>query len=153
MRRARTRSWRRAGHGRRTPTCRPPGRRSVGVSRRRLLTSSVPLKVQGLALQQEGLTRILIANLTNERQRVAPSSGFKAARIKALDETNALNAMIAPERFQTMKRSASSCVKNVAEMEMAPYALADIETTHSRLRLLVFAVIDDLLRLVRIFRL
>lgn len=113
----------------------------------------MPLKVQGLALQQEGLTRILIANLTNERQRVAPSSGFKAARIKALDETNALNAMIAPERFQTMKRSASSCVKNVAEMEMAPYALADIETTHSRLRLLVFAVIDDLLRLVRIFRL
>ncbi|MGQ9630581.1 MAG: hypothetical protein ACUVXI_09745 [bacterium] len=92
-------------------------------------TSSVPLKVDGMTIQKEGLTRILLANLGPEEKRVRLiyDGLSEYARVKHLDETNAERAMRSPESFGAELGPLQRTSGNHFEISLSPYAIARID--------------------------
>jgi hypothetical protein len=62
--------------------------------------SSDALKVEALAMRRDRHRALILANLTDEPQRVNVRGFAKSVRVRWLDETNAREAMIHPEQFR-----------------------------------------------------
>ncbi len=90
--------------------------------------SSATLKVDGLAVRRDGRTRIIVANLTGEPQQVAIRNLSGSVRVRPLDETNAQEAMVAPEDFRTEAGELLQTVKGTLEIRLLPYAIARIDS-------------------------
>ncbi len=90
--------------------------------------SSHPLLVEGLTLfDARGARRILVANLTGEAQNVKIKSGTCQARVRYLDETNAEEAMVAPEVFRRENSALAESVSGKIELKLLPFALARVD--------------------------
>ena len=66
----------------------------------RPVRSSAPLLAEGLALETKGQTRLLVANLSSQPQRVALNTPAKSAHIRILDNQNLAEATAAPAAFR-----------------------------------------------------
>lgn len=91
------------------------------------VVTSDRLAVDGLALEREGAQRILLANLTNEEQRVTLRHGGASGWLRTLDETNALAAMEQPELFRKHRGRRIPCTGGLSEVTLPPYALARLD--------------------------
>jgi D-apionolactonase len=93
-----------------------------------------PLRLAGLALRQDGpggRTRILLANLTPERQRV-PVTGLGSFAnewlARRIDEHTARRALLEPERFRAEPGARRSTRNGRLEIELLPYAVARLDS-------------------------
>ncbi len=85
------------------------------------------LAVDGLALERDGRRRILLANLTNDPQRVTVRHGGSSGWLRTLDETNALAAMQQPELFRKHRGRRIPGTGGVSEVTLLPYAVARLD--------------------------
>ena len=90
--------------------------------------SSDTLAVDGLTLRKDGATRVLLANLTPQTQRVLVGSLAAWVTLRRLDETNAEAAMRTPEEFRGQSGESLATRDGQIELELAPYAVARIDT-------------------------
>jgi hypothetical protein len=89
--------------------------------------SSDALRVDGLALRRDGETRVLIANLSPERQRAKVGNLGARVVVKRLDETNAQRAMESPEEFRAEPGRALETSGGETELELLPYAVVRVD--------------------------
>jgi hypothetical protein len=91
--------------------------------------SSAPLKVEGLALQKGGRTRILLANLGPDFQpvRLVYPGLPRRVRVKEMDENNAETAMTSPESFATQSGLLRETSDQNLDLSLRPFALAWID--------------------------
>lgn len=89
--------------------------------------SSDPLAVEGIVLQRNERTRILLANLTGEPQPVSLAGLGVEVEAHLLDETNAEAAMQAPEAFRAAAGERRATVEGALHIELPPFALARID--------------------------
>ena len=92
--------------------------------------SSDTLKVEGITLRKDGKTRILLANLTPDSQRISVGNVPENVRIRRLDETNAQTAMTSPETFRTRTGELTQTVDGVLELNLLPYTIARIDSNY-----------------------
>lgn len=90
-------------------------------------TSSEPLQVDGLVLQKDGRTRILIANLTAQEQQVFLHPVPQKATVRYLDETNAEAAMRAPAEFRAAASEVIASTEHQLALTLRPFALACLD--------------------------
>ena len=95
--------------------------------------SSDPLKVEGIALRKNGKIRTLLANLTPESQQVRIQNLMGTVRVRRLDETNAQTAMISPEVFREETGEFAQTTNGTLELNMLPYAIAQIDSNYGEL--------------------
>ena len=88
--------------------------------------SSDPLKVETLALRRDKRRALLLANLTDEPQRVDVRGFAKSVQIRLLDETNALAAMTEPEQFRSVT-ALLGATKDTLELTLRPCAFACLD--------------------------
>ena len=91
------------------------------------VATSNRLAVDGLALEREGAKRILMANLTNDPQRVTVRHGGTSCWLRTLDETNALAAMEEPELFRKHRGRRVPCTGGISEFVLLPYAVVRLD--------------------------
>jgi D-apionolactonase len=84
-------------------------------------SSSRPLKIEPLVLRNNGKQRVLLANMTNEKQTVRLEQANATYRL--LDESNAEQAMTSPEKFRASEHKAWT-----GELTLPPYALVCIDS-------------------------
>jgi hypothetical protein len=92
-------------------------------------SSSSPLGVDGMALYRDGLTRIILANLSPELQHVrleCPSLA-RYARVKHLNMTNTEEAMHSPETLRAESGLLQQTASHRLEICLLPYAIARID--------------------------
>jgi hypothetical protein len=90
--------------------------------------SESPLAVEILALRQTARTRVLLANLSAQTHLVRLPWIETEARVRFLDETNALAAMTEPEQFRLQPAPRKRSSAGQLELELLPYALARIDS-------------------------
>ncbi len=90
--------------------------------------SSDPLRVDGFAMRKDGRTRVLLANLRPETQRVHVHGIDGRVRVRILDETNAEEAMRAPEQFRAHVGTSQAIDAGPLILTLRPYAVARIDT-------------------------
>jgi len=86
-----------------------------------------PLSLAGLALRRDGRTRVLLANLTAERQRVTVLGLDGNWRVRTLDERSVGRAMRRPESFRTGPIVPHVVRLGRLELELLPYAVARLD--------------------------
>jgi hypothetical protein len=91
-------------------------------------TSSDALKVNGLALHKNGQTRVLLANLSRERQHVSVHNLSSRVQVRRLNETNAEEAMESPEDFRASEAEVLETTKGTLNLTLLPYAVARIDS-------------------------
>lgn len=91
-------------------------------------TSSDPLSVDGLVLQQDGRTRFLVANLSGNRQTVLLSGLSERVQTRILDESNSETAMREPEAYRTNAVAVIATSDGELKLELRPFAVATIDT-------------------------
>jgi hypothetical protein len=115
--------------------------------------SSDPLRVEGLVLSKGDARRVLLANLTPQAQQVivpgalasvppagqaasglhSPADGSSSAparvTIRYLDETNAEQAMLAPEAYRSQPGKVRHMGAEPWRLELLPYAVARLDMT------------------------
>ena len=91
------------------------------------LTSTDEQRAVGLALRSGARTRLLLANLTPETQRVRLDGLPGRIRVRRLDETTALRAMREPEAFRAEAGSSSSPRRGALTVELLPASVARLE--------------------------
>jgi hypothetical protein len=89
--------------------------------------SGDPLRVDGLALRKDGRTRVLLANLTAEPQRVDVENLASRVRVRFLDETNAEEAMQSAEGFRAAEGDWMATEAGKLEIELRPYGVVRID--------------------------
>jgi hypothetical protein len=89
--------------------------------------SSAPLRMNGLALRRDGRVRLLLANLSGEPQRVRLADLGEAVWVKALDETNAEQAMRSPEEFRLQPGTPHRARSGRLELTVRPYAVVRVD--------------------------
>ncbi|HEU5102622.1 MAG TPA: hypothetical protein VFU22_26540, partial [Roseiflexaceae bacterium] len=89
--------------------------------------SSVPLRVEGLALRKGLATRVILASLAPTRQRVRVQHAGMRARVRMLDERNAEDAMCDPETFRALPAELLDAPLGHIELDLLPYAVARID--------------------------
>jgi hypothetical protein len=92
-----------------------------------LTETSAPLAIDGLCVQKDGRWRVIIANLTDEIQRVGVQGLSEWVRVRHLNETTTEAAMTAPEEFRKQAGELLQTVAGQSEFELLPYALARID--------------------------
>ena len=90
--------------------------------------SSDPLKVEGIVLRKNGKTRTLLANLTSDSQQVRVRNLTGTVRVRHLDETNAQYAMASPEAFRAETGELVGDAEGTLELDLLPYAIAQIDS-------------------------
>jgi hypothetical protein len=90
--------------------------------------SSQPLSVEGLILRQGERQRVLLANVTDTPQQVAVAGLPAGVQVRLLDETNAEQAMQAPEEWRGEGSANYATVAGVLTLELRPYAVARIDS-------------------------
>jgi len=93
-------------------------------------TSSAPLQVEGLAVAQQGHTRVLLANLSPEPRsvRVTGANLQRSVRMRLLDETNVEWAMTSPEQFRAEMGEWAQTSQGELELRLPPFAIARIDS-------------------------
>lgn len=91
------------------------------------VTSSDTLRVEGLALERDGGRRVLLANLTAEAQEVTVRGLGARTLVRALDETNAVEAMRSPEEFRARAGDARQTAGDALDVRLRPYAVARLD--------------------------
>jgi hypothetical protein len=86
-----------------------------------------PLALAGLVLRRDGRTRVWLANLTAERQRVTVLGLDGSWRVRTLDERTIGRAMRRPESFRTGPIVPHVVRLGRLELELLPYAVARLE--------------------------
>jgi hypothetical protein len=89
--------------------------------------SSRPLQFDGLALQRDGRTRVLLANLTHEPVTVTVTGLGPRVWVRVLDEVTFQAATTEPGVFRTgagMEHRTADCR---LELEMRPFAYARLD--------------------------
>lgn len=89
--------------------------------------SSDSLRVESLALRHDGRRTMLLANLTDDPQRVRVGSFAAAVDIRRLDETNAQQAMMDPEHYRSGTRETHGASNDTLELTLPPFALARLD--------------------------
>ncbi len=89
--------------------------------------SSDALKVDGLALQKDGKTRVLLVNLSPHSQQVSVQNLSDRVRVRRLNESNAVAAMESPERFRAAEGNTLQTTDGALEISLLPYAFARID--------------------------
>jgi hypothetical protein len=88
-------------------------------------------RVDGLAIQKDGKTRMLVANLGPDTETIQienlPARG--ACQVKHLDETNAESAMTSPEQFRREPGTTLRPSGPELELKLRPYAVARIDSS------------------------
>ncbi len=92
-------------------------------------SSTAPLKVQALALTKDGRLRIILANMTPEKQAVrlvfgAASNKFQ---VKVLDESTAEWAMTDPEAFRSAPGESLTAEGKGTDVQVPPLALMRLD--------------------------
>ena len=92
-------------------------------------SSTVPLKAQALALTKGGGLRIILANMTPQKQTIrlvlgAASNNFQ---VKALDESTAEGAMTDPVAFRSAPGEFLSGDRKGTDIQLAPLALMRLD--------------------------
>ena len=92
-------------------------------------TSTGPLKAQALALTKGDRMRIMLANMTPERQtiRLCVPAASNRFEVKVLDEITAEWAMTDPEAFRSASGEFLTVDERSAEIEMSPLALMRLD--------------------------
>jgi hypothetical protein len=90
-------------------------------------SSSQALVVEGLVLRKDCRTRILLANLTPDGQRVAVHHPILRGHLKCLDETNAEFAASSPEVFRTQQGQQVEPADEGVVVELLPFAVAQLD--------------------------
>jgi len=90
--------------------------------------SSDPLVSDGLALIKNGRTRVLLSNMTAEPQEVTVENLDENVRLRYLDETNAEEAMLAPETFRGREGELMRTRHGALQISLLPYSMARIDT-------------------------
>ena len=93
------------------------------------VTASSPLQVEGIALEKNGLLRVVIANLTEQSQLVEIRNLPLQVRIRHMDETNVVDAMLRPRAFLAQEPEATESVGGMFRLSLLPYALAWIDAS------------------------
>jgi hypothetical protein len=88
-----------------------------------------PLALAGLALRRDGRTRLLLANLTAERQRVTVLGLTGSWRVRSLDERTISQAMRRPESFRSGPVVPHIVRAGRLELDLLPYAVARLDQT------------------------
>ena len=89
--------------------------------------SSDPLRVEALALTTGRLTRVLIVNLTAQPRRVILPTPSAAVRVRLLDETNALDAMTAPDDYRSRSEVVQPVFDGRVTLDLQPCAVARVD--------------------------
>lgn len=92
-------------------------------------SSTAPLKAQGLALTKDERMRIILANMTPEKQeiRFVPGAASSRFQVKVLDESTAEWAMTDPEAFRSASGEFLTADAKGAIIELAPLALMRLD--------------------------
>ena len=93
------------------------------------VTSSDPFRVEGLAVCKGTHVRILLANLTGEKQEVTVRNLSQAVWLKTLDEINAYEAMTSPERYRQEEGVTTHTTGGILKLELLPYAVVRVDNT------------------------
>jgi hypothetical protein len=86
------------------------------------------LRVDGIALHKSGRTRVVVANMTPEPQRVQVCNLGPQVVSRRLDETSVLEAMQSPEDFRQSPGETLVTRAGVLELELPPYGLARLDS-------------------------
>ena len=90
--------------------------------------STHPLLADGLTLRDaSGRRRVLVANFTRDEQLLKIKSGSGTARVRYLDETNALEAMRNPEAYRQRAGTVVEAAGGKVELKLLPYAVACVD--------------------------
>jgi hypothetical protein len=92
-----------------------------------LQTSSTDtLAVDGMALRSNGSACVLIANFS-ARQQMVQLIGLRGnLKLRTLDEFSAEEAMTMPEGYRSRPRHLLTAIENIYSIELAPFAVANI---------------------------
>jgi hypothetical protein len=91
------------------------------------IISSNPLEIEGLALQHSGNKRIILANLSGKRQRVAIVGLNGPCTIRSLDEQTFQRACVSPQEYRADPREKITASGSEMSIELLPYALKCID--------------------------
>ena len=86
------------------------------------------LKVDGIAFRKDGVTRVVLANLSPEPQRVSAENLGASVRVRHLNEANAREAMLSPEAFRAQVGELLQTAEGTLELNLLPYAIARIDS-------------------------
>lgn len=89
--------------------------------------SSHPLHVDGLVLQKDGKTRVMLANFTAEPQTVAVNGLGERVWARSLDETNVEEAVRLPEAFRARADELLSSRNGAVRVHLRPYAVIRLD--------------------------
>jgi hypothetical protein len=89
--------------------------------------SSNNLVIDGICIRKDGKRRIILANTTAEPQSVSIQGLAGSIRVRMLDETNAEEAMLAPEKFRSKQAERIRITDNTLRLTLLPYAVARID--------------------------
>ena len=92
-------------------------------------SSTATLKVQALALTKDDRLRIILANMTPEKQaiRLVPGTASDKFQIKVLDESTAEWAMTDPEAFRSAPGEFLAADGKGTDIQLAPLALMRLD--------------------------
>jgi D-apionolactonase len=90
-------------------------------------SSSDPLRIEGLVLRNRGAARVLIANLTDQPQKVAAVGIGESVRLKILDEVSVRHAMTDPDDYRAEPGEALLARGGRLEIQLARFAVARID--------------------------
>ncbi len=90
-------------------------------------TSSDPLQIEGLAVQKNGQTRVILANLSATLQLITVKNLSEHIHIRHINETNVEQAMQSPEAFRAQSAENRQTVNGWLKLQMMPYAVVRID--------------------------
>ena len=89
--------------------------------------SSDPLRAEGLTLIRDGKLRFLCANFSEQKESIAVQGIHGRAWLWELNESNADQAMQAPEEFRTRSGKNLNSVSGNFKLDLLPYGMARID--------------------------
>jgi hypothetical protein len=89
--------------------------------------SSDRLRIEGLALRAGSRTRILVANMSRDSQRVTVDKLPTQTSVRHLDETNAEEAMRHPEKWRKQEGLLMQPVNGRLAIEILPFSVATLD--------------------------
>jgi hypothetical protein len=92
-----------------------------------MVSTSEPLRVEGLALHADSRLLVLIASLTDEPQRARLElPALTTGTIRVLDETTAHQAMTDPAAFREHRTVQIEPGSTQLDLDLAPFAVVSI---------------------------
>lgn len=94
--------------------------------------SDDPLTVDGFAVRRDGVTRLLVANLSAQKQSVAIHHLADRVLVKTLDETTVEEAALDPETFRARPGRAEQTSAGSLTLDLLPFAVVRIDEASLR---------------------